>query len=103
MNILKNEIPTQQADALVKIMRSKDSLASLCGLSGNETELDFSNQSLGAGDAVLIANDIRDNGALTLLNVSNNSLGRYWDKSKREWISDMTGVKALAAAIPKCK
>ena len=41
--------------------------------------------------------------ALTSLNISSNDLGRYWDRGKREWVSDMTGIKALAAAIPECK
>jgi hypothetical protein len=66
-NLLKNYIPVEQAQELVKIMRAKQKLATLCGLSGKETELDFSGQNLGAGDAVLIANDIKDNGALSKL------------------------------------
>jgi hypothetical protein len=64
VNLLKNAIPVEQAQALVKIMQSKKKLITLCGLSGNEATLDFSNQGLGSGDAVLIANDIRDMGAL---------------------------------------
>ena len=73
VNILRNKIPAEQAQALV-VMRSKDSLTTLCGLSGKETELDFSGQNLEAGDAVLIFNDIRDNGGLTSLNLSKNLL-----------------------------
>ena len=170
VNILKNKMPVEQAQTLVEIMRSKDLLTTLCGLTGKETELDFSKQGLGAGDAVLIANDIRDNGALenlhigdnqipienmnkiiaiveakpamkvlcavpfrdktiteldvsgqslgvegalvisrylenngalTNLNMSKNALGGHYDNGK--WISDMTGIKALAAAFPECK
>ena len=41
--------------------------------------------------------------AMTSLNISDNNLGRYWDDDKDDWISDMTGIKALAAAIPGCK
>jgi hypothetical protein len=63
-NLLRNSIPVEQAQELVKIMRAKKNLTTLCGLSGEETELDFSGQHLGAGDAVLIANDISDMGAL---------------------------------------
>jgi hypothetical protein len=43
---------------------------------------------------------------LASLNISGNSLGGYYEENKygnRKWISDMTGVKALAAAIPECK
>jgi Leucine-rich repeat (LRR) protein len=64
VNILKNHIPVEQAKELVAIMQSKEKLATLCGLSGEETELDFSNQNLRAGDAVLIANDISNMRAL---------------------------------------
>jgi hypothetical protein len=48
-------------------MQSKENLTTLCGLSGEETELDFSGQDLGDGDAVLITNDISDMGALSTL------------------------------------
>ena len=41
--------------------------------------------------------------ALTSLNMSNSGLGAYYDDDKDEWISDMSGIKALAAAIPECK
>jgi hypothetical protein len=74
VNLLKNVIPVEQAQELVQIMQSKEKLITLCGLSGNEATLDFSNQGLGPGDAVLIANDISDMGALTSLNLSSNCL-----------------------------
>ena len=40
------------------------------------------------------------NGALTSLDISSNNLGP-WDVSKQAY--DMSGIKALAAAIPECK
>jgi hypothetical protein len=76
VNVLSNVIPVEQAQELVQIMRSKDTLTTLCGLTGEETELDFSNGILGAGDAVLIANDISDMGAISSLNLSSNNLGQ---------------------------
>jgi hypothetical protein len=39
-----------------------------------ETELDFSSQRLGAGNAVFIANDISNMAALSSLNLAENSL-----------------------------
>jgi hypothetical protein len=74
INLLKNQIPVEQAQELVKIMQSKENLTTLCGLSREETELDFSSQNLGAGDAVLIANDISDMGALSVLSLKSNAL-----------------------------
>jgi hypothetical protein len=72
INLLKNHIPVEQAQELVQIMQAKEELFTLCGLSKEETTLDFSGQCLHAGDAVLIANDISDMGALTKLDICNN-------------------------------
>jgi Leucine-rich repeat (LRR) protein len=55
-------------------MQAKETLTTLCGLSREETALDFSGQYLVAGDAVLIANDISDMRAMTRLNLSKNQL-----------------------------
>ena len=76
MNILGNRIGTDQANALIKIMEGKSTLKTLCGFSGNETELDLSKKGLTAGCALLVANEIVANGALTSLNISNSQLTR---------------------------
>jgi hypothetical protein len=89
VNLLMNAIPIKQAQELVKIMQSKEKLTTLCGLSGNEATLDFSNQGLGPGDAVLIANDISDMGALSSLNLSSNNLAYSADG----FIRDMSGTR----------
>jgi hypothetical protein len=73
-NLLGNHIPVEQAQELVKIVQAKEKLTTLCGLSKEETELDFSDQNLGAGDAVLIANDISDMGALVSINIENSAI-----------------------------
>jgi hypothetical protein len=75
VNLLKNRIPVEQAQELVKIMQSKEKLVTMCGLRKDETELDFSGQNLDAGDAVLIANDISDMRALSSLNLASNNIG----------------------------
>jgi hypothetical protein len=74
INLLKNSIPVEQAQELVKTMQTKEKLTTLCGLSKEETELDFSNQNLYAGDVVLIANDISEMNGLTKLDISENNL-----------------------------
>jgi hypothetical protein len=89
INLLKNDISAEQAQGLVKIMQAKEKLVTLCGLGKEETELDFSGQDLGAGDAVLIANDISDMGAMTSLNLASNKLG-------------VEGAKIIATSLPKC-
>ena len=74
-NLLKNNIPVEQAQELVKIMQSHKTLTTLCGLSGKETELNMSGKMRGAGDAIMLAPEIIDNGAMTSLDISNNSIG----------------------------
>jgi hypothetical protein len=89
VDLLKNDIPVEEAQELVKLMQSKEKLVTLCGLSREKTELDFSGQDLGAGDAVLIANHIIDMGAMTSLKLASNRLG-------------VEGAKIIAAILPEC-
>jgi hypothetical protein len=123
VNLLKNDIPVEQAQELVKVMQSKEKLTTLCGLSRKETALDFSRQALGPGDAVLIANDISGMGALLHFDISNNDIRAQGGKALAEAFKgsqvittliiannmliyksgagrDMSGVAALADAIP---
>jgi hypothetical protein len=68
-------------------MQAKETLTTLCGLSREETALDFSGQYLVAGDAVLIANEISDMRALLVLSLRDNSL------------ANKEGGRALAQAL----
>jgi hypothetical protein len=86
VNLLKNGIGVEQANALVKIKESKPNLKSLCGFTLEETELDMSKQGLKPEDAVLLASDIPDMGSLSKLDLSSNVL--FED-----------GCKALAKAL----
>ena len=85
LNILKNNIGAEQAQALIKI-KQENKLITLCGLKGDETELHLSGKMSGAADALMLAEDIKDNGAMSILNVSDNSLRAE-------------GAKALAPAM----
>jgi hypothetical protein len=96
VNLLKNAIPVEQALELVKIMQSNQKLATLCGLSGKETTLDFSNQGLRSGDALLIANDISDMGALTSLNLADNKIGAHYDSDRHEMVATPEGTRVAS-------
>jgi hypothetical protein len=91
VNLLKNDTPVEQAQELVKIKGSKPALKSLCGLTMDETELDFSSQRLRAGDAVLLASDIQDMGSLSKLDLSGNDMGG--------WRSPGGAMTALGVAL----
>ena len=73
-------------------------------LNGNKTmtELNLASNGMEKDGAIQFAKTIPTMGALTSLNIKHNNLGGY-DDDDGEWISDMTGVQALAAAIPECK
>ena len=78
MNLLKNIIGVDQAKDLVIILKEHPTLKSLCGNKGNETELDMSGKMNGAADAIMLAAEVVDNGALSSLNLADNNIGgRY--------------------------
>ena len=74
VNVLGNSIGVEQAQELIKILQAKEKLTTLCGFSGDETELDLSNKNLSAGCAVLVANDISDMGAISSVDVTKNDI-----------------------------
>ena len=101
VNVLSNDIRAEQANELIALMGSKPNLRTLCGFSGDETEIDLSDRRLVLGDGVLVANEVPNNGALTSLNLSDNRLGQYWDADQNVRI--ITGLEALATAVAECK
>jgi hypothetical protein len=86
VNVLGNSIGVEHAQELITILQAKEKLITLCGFSGDETELDLSNKNLSAGCAVLVANEIINNGALSSLNLASNSICNVsdWMKPPRE-------------------
>jgi hypothetical protein len=77
VNLLLNDIGIDQAKDLVGVLNQHPTLKTLCGNSGNETDLDMSGKMRGAGDAIMLVPDIIDNGAMTMLDVSKNRLGGF--------------------------
>jgi hypothetical protein len=81
VNLLKNGIGVEQARALAIIPKDHTSPKSLCGSNSNsnsdETELgiDMSGKTEGAEDAIMLAAEVVDNGALASLDLSGNRIG----------------------------
>jgi hypothetical protein len=69
-----NRIGKEMLSNLQEIMRSKPNLVSLCGITDDATEADLSGLNMDADDAIILASELPDKRALTLLNVSNNSI-----------------------------
>jgi hypothetical protein len=89
VSLLNNKIGVDQAKALASILNEHPTLKSLCGNSGEETELDMSGKGMDAGDAIMLVPEIVDNRAMTSLNLASNSLS-------------IEGAKIIAAVLPKC-
>jgi hypothetical protein len=123
VNVLGNFIEVEQAQELIKILQTKEKLTTLCGFSGNETELNLSKKNLSAGCLVLVANEISDMGALLVLSLKSNNLRAAGGKALAEGLkgnqviaelniagnylgldgssgTDLSGAIALAEVIP---
>jgi Ran GTPase-activating protein (RanGAP) involved in mRNA processing and transport len=118
VNLLKNDIPLEQAKVLANILKDHPTLKSLCGNNGDETELDMSGMKIGAEGASMLAPEIAGNRALTSLNLATNSLYAEGTKLLAEVLKGnkimtelnissnamthggMSGLVALADAIP---
>jgi hypothetical protein len=105
VNLLKNDIGVEQARALVSILKEHPTLKSLCGNSGDETELDMSGKMKGATDIIMLVPEMVDNGAISTLIVNSFPLPIQDIKSKAEL--DFSGNRlkvedaiVIAALIP---
>ena len=101
-DISKNNLSMEGGKSLAEALAGNSIMTEL-NLTSNRLTEKADESGYDMSGVIAIGNTIPTMGALTSLNISANSLGEYWDDGKGEWISDMTGVKALAAAIPGCK
>ena len=104
LHVGNNSIPVDTMNEIIAIVEAKPAMKVLCAVPFRDKtiiQLDASSQSLGVEGALVISRYLENNGALTSLNVSKNGLGGYY--KGYDWISDMSGVTALAAAIPECR
>ena len=105
MDILGNNVGEEQANNLIQLLDGSDTLQTLCGLTGTETELDLSGRNLSASCAILVANEVKVNRALIKLDISGNNLtqgkhkGTYRYDNDLGYETDMAGVIALSDAI----
>jgi hypothetical protein len=70
-----NRIGKEMLSKLQEIMRFKPNLVSLCGIADDATEAGLSGLNMDANDAIVLASELPDKGALMSLNLSDNNLG----------------------------
>jgi Leucine-rich repeat (LRR) protein len=98
-NVLGNRIGKEMLSQLQEIMRSKPMLISLCGIADDATEADLSDGIMDADDAIVLASELPDKGALTSLNLASNDLGGYEDKAGY-FSATPEGITTLYCAYP---
>ena len=69
MDILGNNIGEEQANNLIQALDGSDTLTTLCGFTGTETELDLSGRNLSASCAILVANEVKFNSVMMKLKI----------------------------------
>jgi hypothetical protein len=105
VNVLGNSIGVEQAQELIKNLQAKDKLTTLCGFSGDETELDLSNKNLSAGCAVLVANEISDMAAMSSFTFGDKQgVTMTTAMTEANFSGKLYGNEAqmVAAFLPKC-
>jgi hypothetical protein len=70
-----NSIGIEQAQHLATLLKEHPTLKSLCGNTGDETELDMSGKKMGASDVTMLIPEIIGNMSLLRLSLADNSLG----------------------------
>jgi hypothetical protein len=78
LHVGMNAIPEKEMKEIIVIAMSKDNMKLLCEVPIKDktlTKLDVSGKSLGIEGALVVAEYLRDNGALSVLNLASNNLG----------------------------
>jgi hypothetical protein len=105
VNLLLNDIGIDQAKDLMIILKDHPTLKTLCGIKGDETELDMSGKMRGAGDAIMLVPDIIDNGALTKLTFGDQQVVTMTtEMTEADFSGKLRAYEAqiVAAFLPKC-
>jgi hypothetical protein len=109
VNLLKNDIPMEQAKELARILKEHRTLKSLCGNSGEETELDMSGKQIGAEGAVMLVPEIASNGAISHFTFSGDDDRQSITMETAMAVADfsgkglgVSGAIMLPVFLPKC-
>jgi hypothetical protein len=110
VNFLKNCIAVDQAKALARMLKEHPTLKSLCGNKGDETELDMSGKMRYACDAIMLAAEVIDNGAILQFTFSGDCSDSEPVTMETSMVEadfsgkglGLSGAFMLSAFLPKC-
>lgn len=92
VNVLSNQLDMESADFMLKVKAEKPNLRTLCGLTHEETELDYRGCGLGPGDAKLLAPEILVMPSVTVINV----MGNNFDPESAKMLIEVAKQKSLS-------
>jgi hypothetical protein len=95
VNLIDNNIGVEQAQSLAIILKEHATLKSLCGNSGNETELDMSDKNIGAEGAIMLAPEIAGKEAILSENHINNCIRVEHDRAFVSILKEHPTLKSL--------
>jgi hypothetical protein len=111
-NIMGNHIGKEMLSKLQEIMRSKPNLISLCGIADDATEADLSGLGMDADDAIILASELPDKGAISKFTFSGDRGGTgskpvtmKTSMTKANFSRRRLGISGaimLSAFLPKC-
>ena len=91
VSLLGNYFDMDTASMLLKVKEEKPNLCTLCGLTHDETELNYRNHHYGPADAMLLAPEIAVHGSLTTADVRYNDLDDNAKQQLRNAVMDRVG------------
>jgi Ran GTPase-activating protein (RanGAP) involved in mRNA processing and transport len=94
-NVMGNKIGKEQLAKLQEVMHSKPNLVSLCGIADDATEADLSGLGMDADDAAILASELPDKGALSVLSLKSNNLRADGGKALAEGLKGNTVITEL--------
>jgi hypothetical protein len=94
-NVMGNNIGKEVLSMLQEIMHSKPNLVSLCGIADDATEADLSGLGMDADDAIILASELPNKRAMSVLNLADNAIGGYLDLCYSKFISTPEGMTSL--------
>jgi hypothetical protein len=98
VNVMGNSIGKEQLSKLQEIMHSKPNLMSLCGIADDATEADLSGLGMDADDAIILASELPDKGALTKFDISKNDIRAEGGKVLAEALKGNQSMTELSIA-----
>jgi hypothetical protein len=100
VNAMGNTLGKEHLSKLQENLSAHPNLISLCGIATDVTEADLSGLGIDADDAIILASELLDKGALLSLDLSSNDIGAYYDVQQGKMIATPEGTLCPHTSTP---